>query len=73
MADLCVKRQKQTTTPTQRALGTSCSLQLRETTLASLFINIRSQIKNLGFNDKYTELDSFSDFMIDVNSDIDPN
>ena len=73
MADECVKRQKKTKTPTQRALGTSCSLQLRETTLASLFINIRSQIKNLGFNDKYTELDSFSDFMIDVNSDIDPN
>ena len=70
MADLFVKRQKQTATPTQRALGTSCSLQLRETTLASLFINIRSQIENLGFNAEFTELESFLDSMIAVNCDI---
>ena len=65
MADECTKGQKKTTTPTQRALGTSCRLQLRETTLASLFINIRFHPVNLCFCDVYTKEPSFWDTSID--------
>ena len=68
MADKCVKGQKQTTTPTQRALGTNFSLHLRETTLASLFINIRSQINNLAFVSKRDLSGVYEGLMILVKS-----